>query len=1194
MHRNRFLIGVACLLLSLLVVGGVLLPRLVSPERLAEEVRALVRERTGVVLDSRGGVTFSLLPQPAVILRDVTATVPESMFGNAAKGHASVIVCRPSWRSLLEGRLLLAGLELEDAVIEFEMALATDGLVSGTVAGSAYREASETMRRAPALQGGTGGNGTAVATPVSPAGDSVLNAPGSPDSPGSPEAPGVPVWRDLPVGVAAFLLRDLPCDFIRITRGRIVVSDAVADGIDFVFRRTGAAAHLNLQVSRVGQSVVSPDAGFAVPGAAVSGEAASSGGVLQHSGPFGGLHLKDVRVEIDDMRFLSAMPGGATPEPVTEATPQGIGAAVRVASGVGGSLAEGEVLFAADVRFVHGHGVLVDAGELGGRGTVALGGVPVPFELDIPFHRGAGQAFVVQDAALRLEGDSARLDAVCTLEGDVPVMEGALRLGHLSLPRWFGFARRLPPGLQHALDALQGTLDFRLTPQGVEVSRLEARVLDYVLRGRGGVTSFAAPVIFIEAGAPALDVNRIVPEITGRFPDAPRHDAPPPVPVPGTARAAAMDIPDVGYDIRIHTDAARVRGFDVGRLDFRCSPSASGTALLFDAPEAYGGAIRALLDILPVGYALDATLRRVRVAKPASILAGREVLTGLLDADMKLTAKGGPLASVLASMSGSLDATIKDGRIEARRKGHTEMLPLQLLRVSSRAQGAGLQAGAALPSRLWWSGAWQASWAAPGGWEGSLTFDGPLAFSTSTGLPESCSDVPAMLSMRFPSGDTANAATSKLLLKGNLSADTAQHSFTFSGLKGEVAGASVTGHARVSDRGGSSEQWAGTFVARHARLRDLLSRFGFDPGETADPDAFGPVSLRGTLAGDARGWEFSSFEAEADGSRMTGTMGYRFATSDTARPKWTFDVSLDRLDVDAHLPPPVHDSPPSEEPWDVSWMRRVDAEGLIRIREAVFRRQPLSRVVIPVSLNAGVLEVIPATAGFSGGRVTSSLRSEAGAGLTTRLRFDAVDFDLSPLVMRHWNRDYLGGKAHLSFDVEGLVVSSADIPRVFDGTWGFEVRDGFYSLRGAVGQEGRTPFSLASAKGTMMRGVLHNDDFSLRSLLMSMSGRGWVDLGLKRIDYTTDITLAKIPNLPIRFHGDLHSPKATVRELGIVTGTIGNIGSGVFGLLEGVLTAPLRVLESMGAGGARGDDTGGRSVSPPLGGDGGRPAQTVP
>lgn len=55
MHRNRFLIGVACLLLSLLVVGGVLLPRLVSPERLAEEVRALVRERTGVVLDSRGG-----------------------------------------------------------------------------------------------------------------------------------------------------------------------------------------------------------------------------------------------------------------------------------------------------------------------------------------------------------------------------------------------------------------------------------------------------------------------------------------------------------------------------------------------------------------------------------------------------------------------------------------------------------------------------------------------------------------------------------------------------------------------------------------------------------------------------------------------------------------------------------------------------------------------------------------------------------------------------------------------------------------------------------------------------------------------------------------------------------------------------------------------------------------------------------
>ena len=41
----------------------------------------------------------------------------------------------------------------------------------------------------------------------------------------------------------------------------------------------------------------------------------------------------------------------------------------------------------------------------------------------------------------------------------------ALVLKHLSLPRWFGFARDLPPGVQVALDNISGTLPFELTPQ---------------------------------------------------------------------------------------------------------------------------------------------------------------------------------------------------------------------------------------------------------------------------------------------------------------------------------------------------------------------------------------------------------------------------------------------------------------------------------------------------------------------------------------------------------------------------------------------------------------------------------------------------------------------------------------------------------------------------------------------------------
>jgi AsmA protein len=129
----------------------------------------------------------------------------------------------------------------------------------------------------------------------------------------------------------------------------------------------------------------------------------------------------------------------------------------------------------------------------------------------------------------------------------------------------------------------------------------------------------------------------------------------------------------------------------------------------------------------------------------------------------------------------------------------------------------------------------------------------------------------------------------------------------------------------------------------------------------------------------------------------------------------------------------------------------------------------------------------------------------------------------------------------------------------------FRSRDGFYSTRGksSTPEQSKTPFSEARASGYMRTGVLHNEDFTLNSLLLTMAGRGWVDLAKKRIDYTTDVSLVRVPTFPIRFHGDLRKPETSVRQTGIVTGTLGNLGSTVFDLLGGIIGMPLRVLEGL-------------------------------
>lgn len=52
----------------------------------------------------------------------------------------------------------------------------------------------------------------------------------------------------------------------------------------------------------------------------------------------------------------------------------------------------------------------------------------------------------IKGASLKVEGDQATLDGRLIFGADyVPTLRGTLALKHLSLPRWFGFARDLPP-----------------------------------------------------------------------------------------------------------------------------------------------------------------------------------------------------------------------------------------------------------------------------------------------------------------------------------------------------------------------------------------------------------------------------------------------------------------------------------------------------------------------------------------------------------------------------------------------------------------------------------------------------------------------------------------------------------------------------------------------------------------------------
>jgi len=71
-------------------------------------------------------------------------------------------------------------------------------------------------------------------------------------------------------------------------------------------------------------------------------------------------------------------------------------------------------------------------------------------------------------------------------------------------------------------------------------------------------------------------------------------------------------------------------------------------------------------------------------------------------------------------------------------------------------------------------------------------------------------------------------------------------------------------------------------------------------------------------------------------------------------------------------------------------------------------------------------------------------------------------------------------------------------------------------------------------------------------------------LASKEYDLEVSATFAKIPTVPVRFHGSIHDPRMRVRGVDMVLETMQQAGGTVFGLLKGVLMLPAYALIGVG------------------------------
>ena len=309
----------------------------------------------------------------------------------------------------------------------------------------------------------------------------------------------------------------------------------------------------------------------------------------------------------------------------------------------------------------------------------------------------------------------------------------------------------------------------------------------------------------------------------------------------------------------------------------------------------------------------------------------------------------------------------------------------------------------------------------------------------------------------------------------------------------------------------------------------------------------------------------------------------------------TFDLKIDRLNLDRYFPPSKKESNPNER-LDLSALKGPSATGKAEIGSLTARRVKLSNVKADIKLAGGKLEVSPHSANLYGGTLAGSFGADAsGNRITIKETIQGVQ--VGPLLRDAVEQDRLEGRGNVNFDIAMAGPSVASLKKSMGGSARVELRDGAVKginlgeaigdVRSVVGKgpktndpSKRTDFSEITASFNIRNGVAHNQDLQGKAPLFRLSGAGDIDIGNSTLNYGAkaslvatskgqggrDLTNLAGVTIPVRVTGSLEKPDIAVdfaeliaksglgigRALGSAGSTAGSAATGIGDKVRGL------------------------------------------
>lgn len=320
----------------------------------------------------------------------------------------------------------------------------------------------------------------------------------------------------------------------------------------------------------------------------------------------------------------------------------------------------------------------------------------------------------------------------------------------------------------------------------------------------------------------------------------------------------------------------------------------------------------------------------------------------------------------------------------------------------------------------------------------------------------------------------------------------------------------------------SAPEYDGRLEVAPFNLRQLLLQLNQPAPATADSTVLQNVGLTVGFAGAPNQFALQELALDLDDTSVRGNLQLR----DLAAPDFSFDLSINELDLDRYLAPASQSAtastPASDSaPLPVDALRSVNLNGRLAIGRLQVSGLTLEDVSVSASLADGDLTLAPLRTNLYQGSLDGNLRLNAAGELpAASVNIDLQQVALGPLMTDLMGSAQISGRGQVQLTLDSSGNSVAELKRGLNGSGRIALEDGILSgvdvagvlrqletiLRSRqlaeVSRGQQTAFESFAATLAVNNGVVSSNDLLIRSPGIQLTGRGvLVDLNNDSIAY---------------------------------------------------------------------------------------------